>query len=95
MKQHHKKLRPFYKSGAVGMESNGLITMHNAKAVSLKEILLLTACVTINVYFPAAAAESAADRIIEEVYGEDGSLNENSNESEGDSQSGKSQPDSP
>ena len=37
MKQHHKKLSPFYKSGAVGMESNGLITMHNAKAVSLKE----------------------------------------------------------
>ena len=31
--------------------------------------LWLTACVTINVYFPAAAAESAADRILEEVYG--------------------------
>jgi hypothetical protein len=28
----------------------------------------LTSCVTINVYFPAAAAERAADRIIEEVY---------------------------
>ncbi len=27
-----------------------------------------TACVTINIYFPAAAAERAADRIIEEVY---------------------------
>ena len=26
------------------------------------------ACVTINIYFPAAAAERAADRIIEEVY---------------------------
>ncbi len=32
--------------------------------------LLLPACVTINVYFPAAAAERAADRIIDEVYGE-------------------------
>lgn len=31
--------------------------------------LWLMACVTINVYFPAAAAESAADRILEEVYG--------------------------
>ncbi len=31
--------------------------------------LTLIACVTINVYFPAAAAEKAADRIIEEVYG--------------------------
>jgi hypothetical protein len=28
----------------------------------------LTACVTINIYFPAAAAEKAADRIIDEVY---------------------------
>ena len=27
----------------------------------------LSACVTINVYFPAAAAEKAADRIIDEV----------------------------
>jgi len=25
-------------------------------------------CVTINIYFPAAAAEKAADRIIEEVW---------------------------
>ena len=29
------------------------------------------ACVTINVYFPAAAAEQAADKIIEEVWGND------------------------
>ena len=28
----------------------------------------LGACVTINIYFPAAAAERAADRIIDEVY---------------------------
>ena len=27
-----------------------------------------TACVTINIYFPAAAAEKAADRIIDEVW---------------------------
>ncbi len=32
-------------------------------------LLLSTACVTINVYFPAAAAENAADRLIKEVYG--------------------------
>jgi uncharacterized protein len=31
--------------------------------------LLLSACVTINVYFPAAAAEQAADKIIEGVWG--------------------------
>lgn len=29
----------------------------------------LSACVTINVYFPAAAAEKAADKIIEDVWG--------------------------
>lgn len=32
--------------------------------------VLLSSCVTINVYFPAAAAEKAADRIIEDVWGE-------------------------
>ncbi|MBN9132261.1 MAG: hypothetical protein J0H48_02690 [Nitrosospira multiformis] len=30
--------------------------------------VLSTACVTINIYFPAAAAEKAADKIIEEVW---------------------------
>ncbi len=30
--------------------------------------IALGACVTINIYFPAAAAERAADRIIEEVW---------------------------
>ena len=33
--------------------------------------LALAACVTINVYFPAAAAEKAADRIIEDVWGKE------------------------
>lgn len=37
--------------------------------LSLLPALLATACVTINIYFPAAAAEKAADRIIEEVWG--------------------------
>jgi uncharacterized protein len=31
---------------------------------------LLSACVTINVYFPAAAAEKAADKVINEVWGD-------------------------
>ncbi len=30
--------------------------------------LLLPACVTINIYFPAAAAEKAADKIIDDVW---------------------------
>jgi len=29
---------------------------------------LLTACVTINIYFPAAAAQEAADQIIDDVW---------------------------
>lgn len=33
--------------------------------------MVLSACVTINVYFPAAAAEQAADRIIQDVLGGD------------------------
>jgi uncharacterized protein YdbL (DUF1318 family) len=34
----------------------------------LMSLLLAAACVTINVYFPAAAAEKAADRIIDDVW---------------------------
>jgi len=34
----------------------------------LAATLLCAACVTINVYFPAAAAEKAADRIIDDVW---------------------------
>ena len=29
---------------------------------------MLTACVTINIYFPAAAAEKAAEKIVDEVW---------------------------
>lgn len=39
------------------------------RAVPVLALLLATsACVTINIYFPAAAAEKAADRIIDEVW---------------------------
>ncbi len=43
---------------------------NNSFYVSLQVMaaLFLTACVTINIYFPAAAAEKAADKIIEEVW---------------------------
>jgi len=34
----------------------------------LAAALFLSACVTINIYFPAAAAEKAADKIIDEVW---------------------------
>ena len=38
---------------------------------TLLALFLCTACVTINVYFPAAAAEKAADRIIDDVWDKD------------------------
>jgi hypothetical protein len=37
-------------------------------AFALLGTLALPACVTINIYFPAAAAEKAADKIIDEVW---------------------------
>lgn len=39
-----------------------------ALLIVLGGTLTLVACVTINIYFPAAAAEKAADRIIDEVW---------------------------
>lgn len=37
--------------------------------ISLLAIIAgLSACVTINIYFPAAAAEKAADKIIDDVW---------------------------
>ena len=36
--------------------------------VALAAALLVQGCVTINIYFPAAAAEKAADKIIDEVW---------------------------
>ena len=39
------------------------------RKVSALGALLLTACVTINIYFPAAAAEKAADEIIKDIQG--------------------------
>ena len=36
--------------------------------ICLSIAAILPACVTINIYFPAAAAEKAADKIIEEVW---------------------------
>lgn len=35
---------------------------------ALPAAVILPACVTINIYFPAAAAEKAADKIIEDVW---------------------------
>jgi hypothetical protein len=44
--------------------------MNYARAVASAVAALAVAggCVTINIYFPAAAAEKAADKIIDEVW---------------------------
>ena len=44
--------------------------------------LMLISCVTINIYFPAAAAEKAADRIIEDVWGRENPTQPQPTESE-------------
>ncbi len=42
--------------------------MNRLSGVMIVGAALLAGCVTINIYFPAAAAEKAADRIIDEVW---------------------------
>lgn len=55
--------------------------MNRTKWISLYLfVLTLTiSCVTINIYFPAAAVEKAADEIVKEVWGEDGETQEKKN----------------
>ncbi len=36
--------------------------------LGLAAVCVIPACVTINIYFPAAAAEKAADKIIDDVW---------------------------
>ncbi|MGQ0442136.1 MAG: hypothetical protein ACT4OH_01645 [Methylophilaceae bacterium] len=36
--------------------------------IGLSVVAILPACVTINIYFPAAAAEKVADKIIDDVW---------------------------
>ncbi len=43
-------------------------SMRRAAFVLLSACFIGAGCVTINIYFPAAAAEKAADRIIDEVW---------------------------
>ena len=43
-------------------------TRRTALGMVFGSALIAAGCVTINIYFPAAAAEKAADRIIDEVW---------------------------
>ncbi len=44
---------------------------HPGKSLLMTLVFFLTSCVTINIYFPAAAMEKAADRIVDEVWGDE------------------------
>ena len=37
MKARHDNLKPYYDNGAIGLTDDGLVTMHDAKAISLKD----------------------------------------------------------
>ncbi|MES9843072.1 MAG: YdbL family protein [Candidatus Sedimenticola sp. 6PFRAG5] len=50
-------------------------------------LLILAACVTINIYFPAAQAEEAAGRIVDEILGEDNDAQPNDEAPKGDDNS--------
>ncbi|WP_331070739.1 YdbL family protein [Steroidobacter sp.] len=51
--------------------------------LALVSCLAVAACVTINVYFPAAAAEKAADKIIDDIWGGSGQPPANDNDKRG------------
>lgn len=44
------------------------ISSVSALSAVLVPALFLAGCVTINIYFPASAAEKAADKIIDEIW---------------------------
>ena len=46
----------------------GMDTRITGLMAALMCVLALGGCVTINIYFPAAAAEKAADKIIDQVW---------------------------
>ena len=45
--------------------------MKTAKLLLVSLLLVLTACVTINIYFPAAEAKEAAEKIVDDILGEE------------------------
>ena len=46
-------------------------------------VLAVTACVTVNIYFPAAAVQKAADEIVEDTWGKEPNPSSPSGQSEG------------
>jgi hypothetical protein len=61
------------KTSEAGFTKTNVASFTNAARFSKAAWMILTACalsacVTINIYFPAAAVEKAADKIIDEVW---------------------------
>jgi hypothetical protein len=44
------------------------MNLRHCRILAAAALLAAAGCVTINIYFPAAAAEKAADKIIDEVW---------------------------
>jgi hypothetical protein len=65
---HHVGQSPTYIGSDKGDAMRMNVASHANKIWIVMAALALSACVTINIYFPAAAAEKAADKIIEEVW---------------------------
>ncbi len=51
-----------------------------AQVLTFLSLLSFVACVTVNIYFPAAKVERAAEDIVEDVYGTDTGQQENSDD---------------
>lgn len=57
-------------------------------------VFFIASCITINIYFPAAAVEKAADRIVEEVWGEQGQMPDENEQKRLDEQKKQGEPQS-
>ena len=53
--------------------------MHARWIFAVVVLLGITACVTVNIYFPAAEVEKAAERIVDDVYGQENGNGETQN----------------
>ncbi len=60
---------------------------------TVASLILLAACVTVNIYFPSAQAQEAADRIVDDILGEQpGTVNEPEADSKSDDSSSHAVP---
>lgn len=65
----------FFKTNAASFSKTNAVSFFKTNTAGFAKLVCiplaafaLSACVTINIYFPAAAVEKAADKIIDEVW---------------------------